>query len=183
MTNPWEMNREMPAQDVVVEQPKAKGVMPWLMDRMDMGANKAPTPMKQQVPDMFDRVFANLIQAESAGKHTNKAGQLTTSPVGAKGITQVMPATGKDPGYGVKPLADDSQAEYERFGGDYLRAMLTNFNGDYAKAVAAYNAGAGSVRNAITKATKAGDPSDWMNHLPKKSETIPYVKKILRGLQ
>lgn len=182
MTNPWEMNREIPAQDVVVEQPKAKGVMPWLMDRLDMGKKEAPSLPKQQTPDMFDRVFANLIQAESAGKHRDKSGKLTTSPVGAQGVTQVMPATGADPGYGVKPLADDSQAEYERFGGDYLRAMLTNFNGDYAKAVAAYNAGAGSVRNAIRKATKAGDASDWMNHLPKKSETIPYVNKILKGL-
>ena len=142
-------------------------------------STRAPEGSQSQ---SIDSVFTNLIQAESAGKHTDKTGKLTTSPVGAQGITQVMPATGQDPGYGVKPLADSSQKEYERFGGDYLRAMLTHFNGDYTKAVAAYNAGAGSVRKAITSATKAGNPNAWMDHLPKKSETIPYVKKILGGL-
>lgn len=179
MSKPWEMAKEIPAQDQATEMAQPRGILPWLMQRQDFVPPAAPT---NKSPDMFDRVFANMVQAESGGKHTNN-GALLTSPAGAKGVTQVMPATGIDPGFGVKPLQNQSEEEYRRFGGDYLKAMLTHFNGDYEKALAAYNAGAGSVRNAITKATNAGNAGDWMNHLPKKSETIPYVRKIMRGLQ
>lgn len=125
----------------------------------------------------FDTVFERLIQAESRGRHRSSTGGLTTSPVGAQGISQVMPKTGRDPGYGVKPLQDDSEEEYLRFGRDYLKAMLNEFGEDYRKAVAAYNAGPGSVKKAVAAAEKKG--GDWTQYLPKKSESIPYMNKIL----
>lgn len=134
---------------------------------------------KQAAKEMgFERVFANLIQAESRGRHTDSSGNLTTSPVGAKGVTQVMPKTAKDPGYGVAPIKDDSENEYLRFGREYLGAMVKEFNGDYRKALAAYNFGPGSVRKAIMKADKAGH-SDWLSLTPK--ETKDYIAKILKG--
>jgi hypothetical protein len=125
----------------------------------------------------FDTVFDKLIQAESRGRHRDASGRLTTSPVGAKGITQVMPKTAKNPGYGVKPIQDDSEEEYLRFGRDYLTAMWNEFDGDARKAVAAYNAGAGNVKKAVARAREGG--GDWTQYLPKKSETIPYMNKIL----
>lgn len=137
---------------------------------------KKPIPQKAVSSSptyKFDTVFNNLISQESGGVHST-SGILTTSPVGAKGLTQVMPKTGVDPGYGVEPLKDQSEKEYKRFGRDYLKAMLTEFDGDYHKALAAYNAGVGSVKKAITK---GGD--NWMDFLPKKSETIPYINNIL----
>ena len=109
-------------------------------------------------------------------------GNLTTSPVGAKGVTQVMPKTARDPGYGVQPIKDDSHGEYVRFGRDYLTAMLKEFDGDYQKALGAYNAGAGNVKKALLKAAKAGD-DDWQAHLPKKSETVPYIRNIMKGIK
>lgn len=130
-------------------------------------------------PTRFDQVFDRLIQAESGGRHRSN-GRLTTSPVGARGITQVMPKTGEDPGYGIKPLQNDSEQEYRRFGRDYLAAMINEFEGDYRKAVAAYNAGPGNVQKAVAKAEEKG--GDWAQYLPKKSETIPYMEKILGGL-
>lgn len=135
---------------------------------------KAPTSTK---PNSFETVFNKLVNAESRGRHTGKDGELLSSPVGAKGITQVMGKTGKDPGYGVKPLADDSEKEYLRFGKDYLRAMVDKFGGDMEKAVAAYNAGPASVEKASRAAAKSGN--EWWTHLPKKSETLPYMTKIL----
>lgn len=134
---------------------------------------------KQAASEMgFEKVFANLIQAESRGKHTDASGNLTTSPVGARGITQVMPKTAKDPGYGISPIKDDSENEYLRFGREYLGAMVKEFNGDYQKALAAYNFGPGSVKKAIMKAAKAGH-DDWLSLTPK--ETKDYVRKILKG--
>ena len=136
----------------------------------------APVAPVKRAPDQFEQVFNKLINTESAGRHTTASGSLTTSAAGAEGLTQIMPKTGAKPGFGVEPIKDKSEAEYKRFGRDYLKAMLTEFNGDYEKAIAAYNAGAGSVKRAITKGGE-----DWKQFLPKKSETLPYLNKILGG--
>jgi hypothetical protein len=135
---------------------------------------KKEAPPVEDTDDKFENVFSNLIKKESAGKHFDEGGGLTTSPVGAQGVTQVMPKTGRDPGYGVEPLKDNTKEEFLRFGRDYLKAMLKKFNGDYEKALAAYNAGPGNVDKAVKK---GGD--SWKDHLPKKEETLPYIKFIL----
>ena len=90
-----------------------------------------------------------------------------------------MPRTGANPGYGVKPLQNDSPEEYERFGRDYLSAMLREYKGDYEKALAAYNAGPANVNRAISRARAEG--GDWKDYLPKPEETLPYIDKILSG--
>lgn len=123
----------------------------------------------------LDALVSAMFQQESGGVHRDANGNLITSPKGAQGISQVMPKTGTDPGYGVQPLQDQSEAEYRRFGRDYLAAMLRNYGGDRRKALAAYNAGPGSVDSAVKK---YGD--DWMSHLPQ--ETQNYVPSILRKL-
>lgn len=82
-------------------------------------------------------LLPHLIHQESRGNHA------AVSPVGARGVTQVMPKTGRDPGFGVAPLKDDSREEYERFGADYLTAMLDRYKGRADLALAAYNAGPG----------------------------------------
>lgn len=87
-----------------------------------------------------------LIQQESGGKHRDSKGNLIRNKKsGALGITQILPSTGANPGYGVKPLQNDSEAEYRRFGAEYLAAMLKLFGGDRSKALAAYNFGPGNV--------------------------------------
>lgn len=158
---------------------------PWIKyrdSRIEFLANKAAKAIKKPVQDFqdsmqFSSVFNSLIQAESGGRHYNESGGLITSPVGARGITQIMPETAKAPGYGVTPLRNDSEEEYLRFGRDYLRAMVNRFDGDYRKAIASYNAGAGNVDKAVREANRKG--GDWVDYLPKKSETIPYMDKIL----
>lgn len=129
--------------------------------------------------DLFERVFAQLKVAESGNRHVDASGKLITSKAGAKGITQVMPRTGANPGYGVKPLQNDSPEEYERFGREYLSAMLREYKGDYEKALAAYNAGPANVNRAISRARAEG--GDWKDYLPKPEETLPYIDKVLKG--
>lgn len=65
------------------------------------------------------------------------------SPKGAVGTMQTMPATLRDPGFGVAPAKDDSDEERERVGKDYLKAMLKRYPGRPDLALAAYNAGPG----------------------------------------
>ena len=150
----------------------AKGKMPW---EQEYAPRAIPAPSRPIVKEpTFDSVYEKLLQAESRGVHA-KGGVLTTSPVGAKGISQVMPKTGADPGYGIDPLKNQSEEEYKRFGRDYLKAMYREFNGDWEKALAAYNAGPGNVKKAISRARDG----DWKSFLPKPSETLPYIDKIL----
>ena len=195
MSEPWTVNiqnlwKESPKpEEVEVEtkKPASGASAPWLANIVNSWFPNAQAPQKKVAPaeetgDQFDRVFNRLIQAESRGKHMSEGGTLTTSPVGAQGITQLMPGTAKDPGYGIEPVRDQSEGEYLRVGRSYFKAMLTNFDGDYEKALAAYNAGSRNVRTAITKATKAGDASKWREHLPRGKETNPYIDKIMKGM-
>lgn len=85
-----------------------------------------------------DAVLPNLIQTESSGNPN------AVSHKGAIGLTQVMPETAANPGYGVKPMQDNSPEEQKRFGRDYLAAMLKANGGDIHKALSAYNAGQGN---------------------------------------
>lgn len=114
-------------------------------------------------------------RSESGNRERLPNGQLVTSPAGAQGAMQVMPTTNLDPGFGVKPAQDGSDAERTRVGQDYLAAM-TNRYGDPAKAWAAYNAGPGAVDRRIKR---YGD--NWLAHMP--SETQAYVAKNLAQLQ
>lgn len=120
----------------------------------------------------LEDVFARMVQAESRGKHRDASGALTTSPVGAEGIAQLMPATQKDPGYGVAPLKNDSEAENLRFGKDLFRAYTRELGGDIRAGVAAYNHGIGAVQRLI----KANGDA-WESKLP--AETKKYLKKVL----
>lgn len=109
-------------------------------------------------------LFSNLVKQESGWNPT------AVSPKGAIGLTQAMPATARDPGFGVTPLSDpyDPQ-ESLRFGAEYLSAMLNRYKGDVPRALAAYNWGAGNADR------WDGD----MASLPE--ETRNYIKSITGG--
>lgn len=148
--------------------------------------NRAINPSGSPVT-LFDRrdtstdaMVRGILQQESGNRHTDANGNIITSPKGARGAGQIMPGTGVSPGYGVSPLADDSEAENKRFARDYYSAMLKEFGGDPSKALAAYNAGPGAVRAAIAKARKAGNEGNWLAQLPK--ETQNYVPGVANRL-
>ncbi|CAG8870750.1 Membrane-bound lytic murein transglycosylase D [Pseudomonas fluorescens] len=61
---------------------------------------------------------------------------------------------------------------------DYLSRLHDMFNGDWLLAMAAYNAGEGTVSRAIERNEKLGLPTDFWN-LPLPQETRNYVPKLL----
>lgn len=89
--------------------------------------------------------------------------QNAVSPVGARGLAQLMPGTARE--LGVDPR--DPFANLEG-GARYLRAQLDRFDGDVEKALAAYNAGPGRVERA--------------GGIPRIRETQLYVAAIMGRL-
>jgi soluble lytic murein transglycosylase-like protein len=81
-------------------------------------------------------LLAGLIKQES-GFNPNAG-----SPAGAQGLCQLMPGNAR--GLGVTDLHDPVQSI--EGGAKYLAQQLKTFNGDVARALAAYNAGPGAVQ-------------------------------------
>lgn len=142
---------------------------------VEIGTNAVQAARMQAQPGDFGRMVAITAQSESGNQERDAAGNLITSPKGAQGAMQVMPGTRIDPGFGVEPAKDDSDAERTRVGRDYLQAMIKHYAGDPAKAWAAYNWGPGKVDAAI----KEHGPG-WLSHAP--AETRNYVAKNLAAL-
>jgi soluble lytic murein transglycosylase len=114
------------------------------------------------------------MQAESSGRRYGADGGLLRSSAGAMGEMQVMPATAKDPGYGVRPWQGGAD-DLARVGRDYRRAMERQYGGDVAKMWAAYNGGPGRVDSAIRRYGEG-----WLGAMPQ--ETQDYVRRNLRAV-
>ena len=112
---------------------------------------------------------------ESGDRDFASGGGFLTSPKGARGRMQVMPGTQTDPGYGVRPAANNSADELARVGRDYLGAMHGRYEGDPAKTWAAYNAGPGRLDAELKKG------GDWLRRMP--AETRSYVARNMVRLR
>jgi len=91
-----------------------------------------------------DEEMQALEMVESGGRDI--LGPVTRSGERAEGPRQLMPATQRDPGFGVRPLdqsltGDARLAEHRRFSNDYMAAMLKRYGGDREAARIAYNGG------------------------------------------
>ena len=87
------------------------------------------------------------------------------SPKGARGLMQLMPPTAKD--MGVTDVFDPLQNL--EGGTRYLRELLSRYDGDLKRALAAYNAGPGAV--------------DKYKGVPPYRETLAYVRRVLEKYQ
>ena len=97
------------------------------------------------------------------------------SPAGAAGLFQLMPATAKR--YGLRTWLPDQRLRAEdsaRAAAKYLRYLHSQFK-DWRLALAAYNAGEGTVQR-LLKQHKAKTFDAIATHLP--AETQMYVPKV-----
>lgn len=130
---------------------------------MDWGISRNIRPGTPE----FEALVEGVIWQESRNNPNAR-----NSGSGASGLMQVMPGTAASPGFGVTPL-DWGQvynaSENRRFGSEYLAAMLNRYDGDVARALAAYNWGPGNADR------WNGDYS----RLP--AETQGYISNIVSG--
>ena len=100
-------------------------------------------------------LLASLVKAESGGDTR------AVSRAGARGLTQLMPATAKDLGVADSFKPDENL----RGGATYLDALLTRYHDNLALALAAYNAGPEAVAK--------------YNGIPPYRETRAYVARVI----
>lgn len=104
------------------------------------------------------------------------------SPVGARGLMQIMPATGRQVASSIGKRhrnADLYEVEHNvQLGSTYYRQLLDRFNGNRVFALAAYNAGPHRVDRWRTKTAASVPVSVWIETIPFK-ETRNYVQAVL----
>ena len=122
-----------------------------------------PDGYKAKVAELAARFDLSPTLIEALVWQESRWRENAVSPVGARGLAQLMPGTARD--LGVDP--DDPFANLEG-GARYLREQLDRFDGDLEKALAAYNAGPGRV-------IRAGG-------IPRIRETQLYVAAIMGRL-
>lgn len=113
-----------------------------------------------------------------------------TSSAGAMGMMQLLPSTARRVardlglGYNIEWLVDDPDYNI-RLGTAFLAGLLVRYEGSYALALAAYNAGPGRVERWLRD---YGDPRrdevdliNWIESIPF-SETRNYVQRVLEAV-
>lgn len=113
------------------------------------------------------------------------------SQAGARGLMQLMPATAKEVARGLglpynpRRLTGDPQYNLA-LGRSYLNQQIGRFDGSLVMALAAYNAGPGSVRRWLETYgdPRQSDPTDlvdWIERIPY-GETRNYVQRVIEGI-
>lgn len=110
--------------------------------------------------DLDPELAFGLVNTESSFRHR------AVSPVGARGLTQVMPRTARwlRPGVDAEDLFD--RRTNLQLGFRYLRQLIDKYDGDVRLALLAYNRGPGTVDRVLAR---GGDPDNG------------YADRVLRG--
>lgn len=125
-------------------QPALNGDRPEVLSAHDdqSGNNPILPNIRQSIRNaatkyaISEELIQSVIQAESSYRPD------AVSPAGAQGLMQLMPATAKELG-----VSDPFDVDQNIDGGTrYLRKMMNRFGGDIKLALAAYNAGPGTVQ-------------------------------------
>jgi soluble lytic murein transglycosylase-like protein len=157
----------------------------WMAYNAPVGAAPMPAarfPTPKWTPANGWKVDPALVYAHTLQESVFRTA--VTSPAGARGLMQIMPATARDRAaeLGVSP-ADITRPEVNlAFGQQHLQ-LLRNSPGTQGllpKVIAAYNAGLLPVTRWNTEIRDKGDPLLWIESVPY-WETRGYVNIVLKN--
>ncbi|MGB8436679.1 MAG: transporter substrate-binding domain-containing protein [Burkholderiales bacterium] len=149
----------------------------------------------EQTIDLFEKYGAKYnfdpLMLAAQGYQESTLDQSKRSHVGAIGVMQIMPATGKELGVGDVTLIEANI----HGGAKYMDKLMTGYfkDADFREqdrtlfAFAAYNAGPGNIRKMRREAEKRGfDPNRWFNNVELVTaekigmEPTTYVRNIFK---
>lgn len=110
------------------------------------------------------------------------------SSAGAIGLMQLLPSTARDVAQSLgvdhtTGMLSGDPVHNLRLGSRYLRDLIRRYDGNWPRAIAAYNAGFGRVDNwAPTPSKTPEQVVDWIESIPL-PETRSYVQRVLENTQ
>jgi soluble lytic murein transglycosylase-like protein len=138
-----------------------EGMHPIALERPSAHSDKEPVILAIRDAATHHKLSEQLVEAVAWQESRLRQGAI--SPKGARGVMQLMPQTAQGLGVNAQKLASNVDG-----GTAYLARMMTRFDGDLIKALAAYNAGPDAVAH--------------YGGVPPYPETKAYVAAILDRL-
>ncbi|MCW8862730.1 MAG: lytic transglycosylase domain-containing protein [Rhodospirillales bacterium] len=150
-----------------------------------MGSGYPSVDVPNETEGAMDKALVQAVIRQESAFQTD-----ATSPVGARGLMQLMPGTARmtaksmnihysrdkltrDPGYNIS------------IGTKYLGSLIEKYDGSFVLALAAYNAGPSRVNQWIgihgDPRDRSVDAIDWIELIPF-DETRNYVQRVLENL-
>ena len=148
-------------------------------DALDL---RFPLPLKRTFSQMAQERTMNTSLLYAISRQESALYPLAQSPVGARGLMQLMPATAKETAAKLGVPYRNEQQLFDptmniRLGSAYLKRLLDVYDGNRILAAAAYNAGPGRVKRWRDQSTNK--PMDvWVESIPYR-ETRNYVQNVL----
>lgn len=137
--------------------------------------NKYRALIRSKTKALDEKIILSLIRQESAFNEKAR------SIVGARGLMQIMPATGRQFVKNLKAYKLYNPELNVTIGAQYLENLVRRYEGNLIFALAAYNAGMGNVRKWKKSIPFKDDEISNIEMIPFK-ETRNYVKLIYRNL-
>ncbi|MFM4938819.1 transglycosylase SLT domain-containing protein [Aeromonas enteropelogenes] len=141
-----------------------------------------PKPYKQTFSQVARERAVNMSLLYAISRQESALYPRAQSPVGARGLMQLMPATAKETASKIGVPYRSEQQLFDpainiRLGSAYLKRLLDVYDGNRILAAAAYNAGPGRVKR--WREQSADKPMDvWVESIPYR-ETRNYVQNVL----
>lgn len=154
----------------------------WKAELKDLVAVRFPTPYL----DLYQR---NAFEANlptglllAVSRRESAFNPRARSPVGARGLMQLMPATARLVADRIRDTRPHTDELYRpetniRFGAHHLAKLMDRYDRNRALVAAAYNAGEGRVARWLKDASGMATPV-WIERIPFR-ETRDYVKNVL----
>ncbi len=141
-----------------------------------------PKPYKQTFSQMARERSVDMSLLYAVSRQESALYPRAESPVGARGLMQLMPGTAKETASKLGVPYRNPEQLFEptlnvRLGSAYLKRLLDVYDGNRILATAAYNAGPGRVKR--WREQSRNRPMDvWVESIPYK-ETRNYVQNVL----
>lgn len=186
----WHAVKQLDKKDIIIA---AKLAQRWQWDEIAI-FTVAKARYWDDIEMRFPMSYADSVLENSSKQNLNPAivfglirresafNERAHSPAGARGLMQIMPATGRQIARDFNERWRGNNSLYQpvmnlRYGSYYYQKLLTQFDGNYAIALAAYNAGPERVKKWLPEDEAL--PADiWIETIPY-HETRDYVATVL----